>query len=74
MKSNAAEMPTYARGIANTIQMDGESLKIDEVVRLLNTNERLLADRQGVLDIIPECPVHGVCIPYAVDWIRERLK
>lgn len=47
-----------------------DSDKLDYV----RTLERLLAERDRLLDAIPECPAHGSgCIPHALEWI-ERLK
>lgn len=39
----------------------------------LDVTDELLADRQRVLDAIPECPAHGPCVPHALEWI-ERAK
>lgn len=33
--------------------------------------EKLLEERQRVLDAIPECPVHGKCVPHALEWIEK---
>lgn len=32
---------------------------------------KLLAERQRVLDAIPECNLHGSCVPHALDWIES---
>ena len=37
----------------------------------LEVTDKLLAERQRVLDAIPECKVHGSCIPHAIEWIEE---
>lgn len=37
----------------------------------LKTTDELLVQRQGVLDAIPECPVHGACVPHALEWIKS---
>lgn len=37
----------------------------------LAVTEVLLEERQRVLDAIPECPVHGSCVPHALEWIKE---
>jgi hypothetical protein len=39
----------------------------------LEVTERLLEERQKVLDAIPECESHGSCIPNALEWI-EKMK
>jgi hypothetical protein len=37
----------------------------------LDVTNSLLQERQRVLDAIPECKVHGACVPHAIDWINE---
>ena len=34
----------------------------------------LLADRQRILEAIPECAVHGLCVPHALDWIEQAAQ
>lgn len=70
-------MPEYTQGVCDdgaAILMDGVMLTVDEVIKLLNVNEKLLAERQRVLDLIPDCPKHGGnCVPHAIEWIKERV-
>ncbi len=67
----------YTQGVCDdgaVVLMDGKPLAIDELIDLLNVNEKLLAERQRVLDTIPECPVHGSnCVPHAIYWVRQRV-
>lgn len=38
----------------------------------IEVDNKLLAERNRVLDAIPECPSHGSeCIPHAMEWIAE---
>ena len=37
----------------------------------LEVTDKLLNERQRVLDAIPECPSHGKCVPHAIEWIEE---
>lgn len=37
----------------------------------LAITDQLLASRQQVLDAIPECNLHGSCVPHALEWIKE---
>lgn len=37
----------------------------------LEVTDKLLEERQRVLDAIPECPSHGKCVPHAIEWIEE---
>lgn len=50
---------------------------IDLVIALseeLEVTDRLLEERNRVMEAIPPCPAHGCqCVPYALDWI-ERVK
>ena len=46
---------------------------LDRIAEELRATDELLADRQRVLDAIPPCPVHGQCVPHALQWI-ERMK
>lgn len=70
-------IPEYTQGVCAdgaAILADGKLLPIDELVDLLNVNEKLLAERQRVLDSIPECPIHGGnCVPHAIEWI-DKMK
>ena len=70
-------IPKYTEGVCGdgvAILMDGQPLAIDELLSLLNANEHLLAERQRVLDAIPECEVHGGnCVPHAIEWINARV-
>lgn len=69
----AVVIPQYSKGTEGVVLMDGQPLSPDDLVKLLNINERLLAERQRVVDAIPECPVHGSnCVPHALEWIRAR--
>ena len=38
------------------------------------TDDRLLAERDRLLDAIPECGAHGKrCIPHAIEWVQAAL-
>ena len=43
----------------------------DRLQTELTVTDELLADRQRVLDAIPECPAHGACVPHALAWIAQ---
>jgi len=36
------------------------------------TDERL-ASLEKLLDAIPECPIHGRCVPHAIEWVKEQV-
>jgi hypothetical protein len=37
----------------------------------LELAKQLLDERQRLLDAIPQCPAHGECVPYALEWIAK---
>lgn len=39
----------------------------------LRVTDELLAERNRLLDAIPECSVHGPqCVPHAIEWIKDE--
>ena len=45
---------------------------IDQLLKLLAITDKLLDARNEVLDLIPECPMHGPqCLPHAQEWIEK---
>ncbi|WP_417832788.1 hypothetical protein, partial [Terasakiella sp.] len=42
-----------------------------ELSKELEVTDLLLNERQKVLDAIPECNLHGKCVPHALEWIEE---
>ncbi|MEW6115633.1 MAG: hypothetical protein AB1553_01875 [Nitrospirota bacterium] len=52
------------RHLLDELQKAQEEIKI---------SDKLLAERNRVLEAIPECPIHGKqCIPHAMDWIQRK--
>lgn len=47
--------------------------RIVELEEELRITDLLLNDREKLLLAIPRCPVHGPCIPHALEWV-ERVK
>ena len=46
--------------------------KVEEYILVL---EKVLSERDRVIDAIPECPVHGrQCVPHALEWIQSQLQ
>lgn len=37
----------------------------------LEVTDRLLQERDRLLRAIPECPVHGACVPHALEWVKR---
>jgi hypothetical protein len=44
--------------------------EVDRLTSELKVTDELLAERQRVLDAIPECEPHGACVPNALEWIE----
>lgn len=40
----------------------------------LEINNKLLKTYERLLDAIPECPIHGKCVPHALIWIEKMKK
>lgn len=51
-------------------ERDALRQRMAELEREVEVDERLLDERNRVLDAIPECAAHGgQCVPHALDWI-----
>lgn len=37
----------------------------------LAVTNKILEEVQRVLDAIPECEIHGKCVPHAIEWIEK---
>lgn len=49
--------------------------KIKALESELQVVNRLLLDKQHVLDLIPPCEIHGTtCLPHAADWIIDAKR
>jgi len=51
--------------------LDLFSVRHSALIEDLNVTNTLYEERQRVLDVIPKCPVHGKCVPYAIEWIEN---
>jgi hypothetical protein len=57
--------------------MDGISRDVwdtmtpDEQWQYMELTERRERDLDDLLKLIPECPLHGTCIPHAKRWVRK---
>lgn len=54
--------------------LDAYRRRVSGLAEELAVTDALLAERQRVLDAIPECPVHGACVPHALEWIEEAKR
>lgn len=49
-----------------------EALKhIEELKAELEVSDKLLEDREALLEAIPKCVAHGKCLPHALEWIEQ---
>jgi hypothetical protein len=39
----------------------------------LRVTDEILASYKLVLDAVPECAVHGPCVPHAVEWVQNAV-
>jgi hypothetical protein len=66
----------YRDGQENGIQQYAQQLQqpsdIKKFQEELFITEKLLEERQKLLDAIPECPTHGKCVPHALEWIENQ--
>lgn len=54
------------------MERNGVTRTVDELLEELRVTDELLKARQGVLDAIPACPVHGAgCVPHALEWVQQ---
>ncbi len=53
-----------------TEQLKAENERLMEEISLDN---KIIAERDRLLAVIPECGPHGQCVPHAIDWV-ERMK
>jgi hypothetical protein len=40
----------------------------------LVVDEHLLEERARLIAVIPECDVHGACVPHAIEWVENAIK
>jgi DNA repair ATPase RecN len=46
--------------------------KISTLREHVEVDEKLLSELERLLKVIPECPVHGRCIPHAIEWVKQH--
>lgn len=45
--------------------------RIKELEAELAVSDKLLKDRDALLEAIPQCPAHGKCVPHAIEWVEQ---
>ena len=53
--------------------MDWKRLSKEELIDHIKVQEKIINGRNKILDLLP-CPIHGQCVPYVINWIKERKK
>jgi hypothetical protein len=49
--------------------------RVKELEEELNVTDKLLDERNRVMEAIPECESHGhQCVPHAIQWVEEAKK
>lgn len=50
---------------------DEQATECERLKQELGVTDKLLTERQRVLDAIPECEAHGPCVTHALEWIAD---
>lgn len=69
-RSELKRMAECAMGFTNM------SLAPDVVLGLIeeiDVADKIIAERNRLLDAIPACPVHGQCVPHAIEWVEKSM-
>ena len=45
----------------------------DQLKAVIEIHNKIIAERNRLLDAIPACPVHGQCVPHAIEWVEKAL-
>lgn len=46
----------------------------DEKFQYVQLSDKDIEDKDAVLHLIPECTVHGFCLPHIKDWIKYHVR
>lgn len=75
----AAEHAIRARGtlLADAAQSNYDGLvtpeSVLELACALETYDKLITERDRLVNAIPACPIHGPCIPHAIEWVEKAV-
>lgn len=47
--------------------------KILDLIAELEVTDKIIAERNRLLAAIPACPVHGQCVPNAIEWVEKAM-
>lgn len=57
---------TNYEALHGSVQRENNGLRAE-----LEITNKLLDERNRLLDAIPKCNVHGACIPHAIEWVKS---
>ena len=47
--------------------------KILELIADLEVTDKIIAERNRLMSSIPACPIHGPCVPHAIEWVEKAI-
>ncbi|WP_426237500.1 hypothetical protein [Pseudomonas sp. TWP3-2] len=70
MVSISAEDAAFiaAASPAAVVALIAEIKRLSEEVEI---DDKIIAERDRLLNVIPECAPHGQCVPYAIQWVKD---
>lgn len=71
--SDKSELRRYAQNLADGPYAYGTGQQILDLFEELELADKIIAERNKLLDAIPSCPVHGQCVPYAIEWVEKAM-
>ncbi|KWW18821.1 hypothetical protein AS889_04650 [Pseudomonas putida] len=45
--------------------------EIERLTEEVALGDKIIAERNRLVDAIPQCAAHGQCIPYAIQWVKD---
>lgn len=79
IKNELSNLTDWEQGVGNILRqnnfeefLNNVSGRIKDIQEELHVTNKLLSERQKVLDAIPECKDHGSCVPHALEWIEKH--
>lgn len=45
--------------------------RIQELEKEVLVSDKLIEERNELLEEIPHCVAHGLCVPHALEWVRQ---
>jgi len=44
-----------------------------QLIEIVEIQEKLLDDKNRVLSLVPQCKIHGLCLPHIENWIHNQI-